>query len=650
VPVTVRDNTLFPVSFAHLDAYRIDGQWQHFVRLMQAEVAFTSSSERVLPDAPSITPVGDGGSEGEFEWNEIQRLHLPPEFRGSYIIRSGESGRTTELTVEDGTEQIQAALEAVLGAGNVTVTESLNFSANIEFIGELAATDVELLRVEALAPPPGDLTFTLALDRAELATMLRRVETVTLPLQVWLTLTLDDDATQEIVALSTSVTIQRPLIWPEQATLAPIDWLRPPSPKDYKPFDPDNVITGQRFYSERIGNGESTSFVIDHALATDLVHVWVREDASNGYQLIEGTDFRARIDNANTITVTALGDAPGTAAWRVIIVSAQTVGAFAAELSVEIAQVNGLQDILDSLSGRVSTLEDLVPTTPLVRTTSKADMVRIALPDRRDLFPGLFPAGFNFLAAAESGAGLRAAPMLLPAIHDASVANVSTILASGRLPAASAHAGEVFLNNTAAPFFLSAGQGRAGSAVPVGGFIASDGRTWYRVERWQGTKSYFATEHTRRLFQIAINDRMLRAGQSLTLGFDLALRLLKANTTAKMLLRLELGTPTVQAAPATTADNFEAIAWLSAPLLEQPLVITGDSETHHFGTTISRDSNGDFTANQLRYSAWAPAGATPAAPDFILRALLLNLDTPNPINHPRGFVFTDFKPAEIELA
>lgn len=372
VPITVRDNTLFPVSFARTDAYPIDGQWQHFVRLLQAEVAFTSSSERVLPPPPYITAVTDGGSEGEFEWNEIQRLHVPPDFRSSYIIRSGASARTAELTIEDGVEQIQAALEAVLGSGNAIVTPSLNFSANIEFTGDLAATDVPLMEVEALAPPPGDLTFTLALDRAELASILRRVESVTLPLQVWLSVTLEDETPQEIVAFTTNVTILRPLVWPEQGTLELIDWLRPPSPKDYKPFNPDNVITGQRFYSELVGNEEATTFVIDHDLATDLVHVWVRENVSNGYQLREGTDFRVRVTSADTVTIHALENAPAANAWRVTIVSAQTVGAFADGLNVEIAQVNGLQDFLDSLGGRLSNLEELLPSGAPINTDAVA--------------------------------------------------------------------------------------------------------------------------------------------------------------------------------------------------------------------------------------------------------------------------------------
>ncbi len=650
VPVTGRDNTLFPVSFARIDAYPVDDQWQHFVRLLQAEVAFTSSSERVLPDPPTISAVANGGSEGEFEWNEIQRLQVPPDFRGSYLIRSGTGGRTAELTIEDGTEQIQAALEAVFGAGNVTVTPSVNFSANIEFTGDLAATDMPLMEVQALAPPPGDLTFTLALDRAELAVLLRRVESVTLPLQVWLTLTLDDDTVQDVVAFTTSITILRPLVWPEQATLAPIDWLRPPSPKDYRPFDPDNVITGHRFYSMRIGDGESTSFVIDHGLATDLVHVWVREEFSPGYQLVEGIDFRARIDNASTVTITALVSAPADEAWRVTVVSAQTVGAFAEGLSVAIAQVNGLQDLLDSISGRVTDLEELVPATPLVRETEGASSVKIALPPSQLIFPGVFPPRFNFSDAATNGTGLLSAPMLLPAVHDATVANVSTILSGGALPAAAAHAGQVFVNDTTSALRLPATTARTSTSVAVGNWVASDGRTWYRVEKWRATQSYFATEHTRRLFEVAVNDRMLRAGQTLTLGFDLTLSLLKPNLeSVKMLLRLEVGQATAQTSPAPTADNLDAITWVETALLEQPIILTAAAEKHHFGAVIIRDAAGAFTANQIRYGASTAAGVVPPSANFLLRAVLRNLDTPNSVTNPRGFIFADFKPAEIEL-
>ncbi len=650
VAITARDNTLFPVSFAHVDAYQVDGQWQHFVRLIQAEVAFTSSAEAVLPDAPTITRITEGGTSGEFAWNELQSLRVPPDFRATYIIRYGDTARTAELTVNDGIEQIQAALEAVLGE-NFKVTEGINFSATIEFINDLAGASQPLMTIEALSPPPGDLTFTLALDRAELETILRRVESVTLPLQVWLTLTLDDDTTQTIVAFTTNVTLQRPLIWPEQATTQSIDWLRAPSPKDYKPFNPDNVITGQEFYSELAGDGAATSFVVDHALDTELVHVWVRENVSNGLQLIEGTDFRARITNANSVTVAALGDPPALNAWRVTIVSAQTVGAFAEGLAIEIAQVTGLQAILDSLAGRVSDLEDLAPTTPLVRTTDGATAVKITLAPVMLIFPGIFPAGFNFLEAATSGAGLLAAPMLLPAVHDATADNVSTILVGSALPAPSTQTNKVFVNDTAGNLHLPATAGRTGTIVPVNGFVASDGVTWYRVEKWHATKSYFAVEHTKRLAQVAVNDRMLRAGQTMTLGFDLKVALLKPNMeSAKMLLRIEVGQPTVQATPATTADNLEAITWVETAMMEQAIVITGNAETHHFGVAIIRDDEGAFTANQLRYNAWSAAGAVPPAANFLVRVVLRNLDTPNAVTSPRGFVFADFKPAEIELS
>ncbi len=365
VDITARDNTLFPVSFVRVSAYQIDGVWQHFVRLLQSEIAFTTAGAAVLPDPPRIAAVQDGGSDGEFTWNEIQALNVPPDFRGSFLIRSGENARTRELTTADTAETIQTALETMIGAGNVKVTESVNFTANIEFTGELEGTDIELMTVAALNPPPGDLTFTLALDRAELEVILRRVPSVTLPLEVRLVVTLPGETTQTMVAFSTEVTLLRPLIWPEQATIEPVDWLRPPSPTDYVPRSSDTVFTGDKSAVYIRGNGAATEFVLDHDFATSDVTVEVVQNISNGLQLVNGTHYTARIVNDGSVEVEAIGAAPTTNAWRIYVRAMEPIAAFADGLTVTIEQVTGesgdLRTILDSFGARLGVVEDKLP-------------------------------------------------------------------------------------------------------------------------------------------------------------------------------------------------------------------------------------------------------------------------------------------------
>jgi hypothetical protein len=584
VPIVVRDNTLFPVSFAHVEAYQIDGVWLHFVRLMQAEVAFTSSSEAVLPEAPTIALVGDGGSEGDFEWNEVQRLHVPPDFRGSYILRYGDDGRTAQLTVDDGIEQIQAALEAMLGAGNVSVTASLNFSADIEFTGDLAATNVELLEVEVLAAPAGDITFTLGLDRAELATILRRVESVTLPLQVWLTLNLDDDETQEVTAFTANVTIQRPLIWPEQATIVPVDWLRPPSTKDYK-LQGDATFTGDKSMRFTVGNGSATSFACDHNFATDDVEIWVRETASNGYELRNGTDYRVRITNANTVTVTSLVGAPATGAWAIYVRTAEPIAAFAAGLTVTIDQVTGLQDFLDNLGGRVTDIEELLPGgTPI--STAEVEAAS-------STFKRLFPAFRLEAPPLSRSAGIAQTSTVPAAIKETTSsdgAGSETTFTGTRVvsstgdrlryfplsPLVTAASVEGSPKSNVQLDYDAAEEGKvysvSGSAVTAvrragrellrfadGDNIAFKNGHWFKVRGTSG--AWWATECEADLFVATMSADMWAVGKQWQIKFEPTMVIAsKTKVTGRCLLTLQTGTYTSLA----SATDFASLAWTDA--------------------------------------------------------------------------------------
>ena len=55
------NNTLWPVSFGRVTAWQVDGQWVQELRLTQAPLAFTDASGAVLPPAPAVTEVQQGG-------------------------------------------------------------------------------------------------------------------------------------------------------------------------------------------------------------------------------------------------------------------------------------------------------------------------------------------------------------------------------------------------------------------------------------------------------------------------------------------------------------------------------------------------------------------------------------------------------------
>lgn len=623
VPLTVVNNALWPVSFGRVGAYPVNAVWQHELRLLQAPLAFTDAQARVLPAPPTVTRVQAGGGEAGFSWNEVQSLYVPPDFRGTYTLRWGAYARTQELSVSDSADTIQAALIAAIGAPNVTVTNPQAFTARIEFVRDLAGTAQGLLAVEALNPPAGDVTFTLSFTRAELFAYLRRRETATLPLEVWLWTAEDDGTVTKQLAFSVPVTIRRPVVWPELALVPATDYLRPLSPKDYVPYSAESVLTGQQFFRAELGDGAAGSFTIAHGLATSYVWVWVRENASNGRQLVDGTDFTVRIVDANSVTVEALTGSPAANAWLATVVSAQTVGAFAAGLTVTIGQVTGLATELAAIGSTVAAIQALLPTTPAgTGAAGGSTLLTITIPELQEVFPGKSVAG----AVPQPLGGL------LPAIHQAVPGSIT-----GALPPVSSSSG-VFTNNTGAALLLPGGYGTKSSSLPAGGFAGCDGRRWYPLTRAGTTNSYFPRDFERELFFVEVSAQMLRAGTTLDLSAQLSLQLLQALTRAQYLLVVEHATVPSQATPATTAANLADLVWNPVPLLTQRIILGPVAVMHTFGVQLVRGASGLLAANKVLYGLTTAADSVPASADVALRARLIDFDTENSVPGPRGAV------------
>ena len=702
VPVQVRDNLLFPVSFGRIAAYAVDGIWRHEVRLTQAPLAFSDAGSRILPDAPSVTRVRAGATDGGFTYNEIQSLFVPPDFRGTYQLKFGDYARTQELSVADDATTIQAALAAAYG-DDFKVTNPQPYTATIEFVNALAASAQALIVAQALNTPPGDYTFTLALDRAELASRLKAEETITAPLEVWLQLADSDDNLTWVLAFAQDVTVARPVTWQSMELVPGVNWLIAPSPTDYVPFSRESVITGQQFARAQVGDGEATSFAITHGLATNYVFAWVRVNASPGAQLIEGTDYSVTIVDANSVTVTALGTAPTTNHWLVTIVSAQTVAAFAAGLNIDIAQVNGLQAILDSILATLAQFQTLIPDISPGAATGNT-VLAFDLPPVTELYPGTWPAGQDVTAKTLHGRRFT------PAIHDDSVTSLTTL----PLPTATDAEGSVYQNNTGATIAL------AGGLVADGGFFGSDGIALYPLSRSGSSVSYFPTALERELWRIEINDEMLWTGKTLTVNGVLNVRTVAANTDLQMVLVVEWGNITSQSSPVgtaiaissagtgthtikrggatlgtftvnasthvvtitgttpaagdvvqvsstgtlptllaantdyvvrdlsgstfklaalTTATNLEDIEWqTSTPLLSERIIIAPVLQPCTYGVTIARSST-EITVNRLLYGGALGVAFAPASGRFSLRARMFNFDTRNSVTSPKGLIY-----------
>lgn len=642
--LTVVSNRLSPRSFGRVTGSEIDGEWIYELRLTVAPLAFSDSAARVLPEAPSISTIQDGGCDpsGTTFWNEIQALHIPPNFRGTYQVRYGNYKKTALLDSTDGPTQLQEAINKILSdgtvLGKVQVTNPTTDTAHIEFMGDLAGTDVPQMTVHVYSAPPGDWTFSLALDRAEMFEALRENASLLLPFEAEADFYIDPDNHLEGTVTrklwQTTVKVNRPQIWPDMQTVPGVDWLFQ-NPQDYVPFTPDQIVTGPQTYSAVIGTGEATTIAVTHGLGTsNIANIVVRENTSAWTLKNEGSDYFAAITDENVVTL-VFPTAPASASLIVY------VSAAAAERDWEphthtIEQVVGLRTILDDYGSRMERLEAILPSTGPGASSSQSSGIEIALPETKDI---LFFKGTNLNALfGETGADaskLGRAPMMLPAVHAATPTSYS----GGNLPAIAA--GSVWQNTTGAA--LEMGRGIYGGRVLGNGFFASDGRVRYAVDHAGTSTSYFPTGFDRELWRIFVNEKMLRLNRTLNVQFGLALQLLNATSNAQWLLVIEHGTAPSQSSPSTTAMNLENIVWNATPGLAQRLILTANRQTHSFGARIRRalvSTVDTITMDTLLYGVWEGAdSAAPSGANFALRARLIEFDTENALaNDSRGWV------------
>lgn len=632
--ISVVSNTLSPVAFGRFSVYLVDDDWVHELRLMQAPLAFTDTPERVLPEPPTITLIQDGGYLDEYtKQNEIQKLYVPADFRGTYQIVS-EYKRSELLDINDGPEEIQAAIIAMLaGTGTVVVTNPTGNAAFIEFTGDLAATDVPLMTVEVYDAPPGDWTISLDLDRAEMRAAMRSLKSLdNIPLEIegaYLIDPDDEDSGTTTFKISTTVTVTRPLIWPDMSLVQDIDFQRPPSPKDYKSYTLDQIIIGEQHYGAEIGDGSAMEFVLDHNFGTLLIASIEVIDTDTG-RFLNDDEYEAEATSEDSLTLT-FDDAPAIGAYRVVLTAAGPISAFQSHTHT-IAQIIGLQAILDDHGSRLVDLEAILPSTGPGASSSQASGIVIKLPATEEvLFLKDPPDGLFGEEGVDPTKLKKIGPLLLPACHDASVTNAVSI------PDPVGNAGSVYTNGTGAPIPL--GSGYRGGTVATGGLFASDGRVLYAVTRSGTTTSYYPRGFERELWRIFIDDKMLQVNRTLDVQFGLGLQLINATSNVQWVLVIEKGTAPEQSSPATTGMNLENIVWDATPILTHRIIITQLLQTHSFGARIKRGVS-SLTMDTMLYGTWSGANASaPSTPNFALRARLINFDTENALaNDAKGHV------------
>ena len=660
--LAVVNNTLFPVSFGRVFAYQIDGEWLHELRLVQAPLTHTDSFERVLPQAPTVTSVQDGYTDpsNTYKAAEIQKLTLPPDFRGTYQLRYDSTYKTSLLDPADGPEEIQDALNAMfatIGSDlSVTVTNPTAGEALITFDGKnFNGIDLDLLEVVVASAPLGDPTIELDFNTAEVWTALRSVENITgLPLEVELDV-LDDSATGDndlsaayrTVKIQTSLPLRRAVFFPSLGTAQNPNWLQSPSPKDYVPFTPSQIITGLQSYTAAFGNGTSTAYNFAHNLGTAALHLTVRENGGTNLRLADNT-YTATFPTANTATLT-FGTAVASNSLAATFTAAGPASVFQAHTHT-IQQIVGLEALLEALGQRVDTLETLVGVNGAGASAAGTLSSTLSLPPVADVFP---PARIR-----GEGAKQRVTlPPLPRALYSVSTLNLGT---ATELPEANTASGSVYSLGSTEIFMPAASPRRSRLITSADApFVMSDGYQWWLADRRNtGSSVFYPTEMNRTLWELSVTPEMLAPGRSLKINWSLLMAMVadRPELRGVYTLRVRKGTLSSET-NFGTAINVEAVTWdesggVEQPFFDQRISLTRAAVVHPFELTVARATNGALSATRTIYGKTASATA-PQNTQFILRAELSRFDLENYTNtmgRPNGQVFLQAGKAENEAA
>jgi len=638
--LSVVANSLSPISFARLRERETNGSTAYELRLIQAPLAQASTFSRELPPEPTIETVQEGGTDpsGVSLWPEIQRLTISPLFRGSFILRFGSYQKSPILSPDVDAETLADALVQLFTANEYTpeVREEGDGKFLIVFNdGNSLGLDIAAIVPEVFTAAEGDVTFDLDLDTREVFDALRaaspRKDCV---IELEAEIVDDDEEPSDPDAVGRTVTLlqapailRRELRWNGLEAASTVDWLKPPEPRDYTPFSTDQVLTGNlQAFSGAIGDGVATEFEISHNLGSELCIVHVRENTAGG-AVLEPSEYAVAIDSEDQITVTF----PVAPTLNQYVLSAVAVGPDSAFQSHThtIAQVTGLQTILDDLGSRIEMLEAILPSTGAPAVSSSTGMGMDAV------FPEIEEViSYRGDASPWSETGLdmeilpARPPLMLPAVHDGTLTDPLPD------PLPSAAAGTVWVADGRT--LIPGGGGIRSAYVEDNGFIASDGRMLYPATRSGTTNSYHPAAFERTLFAMAVNDKMLALGRTFEATFGVLAQLAHHNCKAQWILSLQLGTFAADTTPSTVGLNLSGVTW-AAPVFEQPIVLSRIAQSHFFGVRIKRLA-GEFTLDQQIYGVWGGNNAAaPANANFAIRARLDRFDTENATD-PRGWV------------
>lgn len=661
--LSVVRNSLYPTTFGRVFSYPVDGEYVHDLRLIQAPLASTASFERVLPQAPTITTVQDGGADpsNTFFYPEIQKLTIPTTFRGSYQLRLDEYYRTEILDRTDGAAQIRDAVNAMLAQigpdRSATVSNPTRGEALITFGGEAyLGEDLEEMEVVVTSSPPGDVTIELDLNTAEVFAALRALPAVVnVPFEIELDV-LDDSATGDddqaasfrTVKLTSQVTIRRPVFYPGVETEQNVDWLRNPSPRDYVPFTPSQIITGVQSYTAAFGNGTDTTYSFPHNLGTSSLHLTVRQNGGGNLRIADNT-YTAAFPSNNEAVLT-FGTAVANNSLAVTITTAGPASAFQTHTHT-IGQIVGLSTLIEGLGSRLDDVEQALGIIGAGATEASTLSSTLSLPPLADIYP------IGKMRGSKDNQRFAAPPLPRAVYFGTAALNLGT---ATELPEANTESGKVYALPDS-EVYMPARSPRRGRLISSADapYVMSDGYEWYPAEpKITGSNIYYPVEMNRTLWELAITPEMLAPGRKLKVNWSVLMAMLAERPELRGVytLRVRKGTMTGEI-NFGTATNVESVVWDSAAGLEEPLFsqrlsLTRSAVVHPFDLEISRSSLGVLSAKRTAYGKSASAPA-PQNTQFILRAELTRFDLENYTNtmgRPVGQVYLQAGKAEGDAA
>ena len=623
---------LRPVSFVRVRSTQVAGQYRHEVRLVQAPLASTASFDLIVPPAPTVSEVQAGGASATTLWPEIQALKIQPTFKGTYQLRRGFR-KTRELSVDDGPEEIQDALSVLADdEGSFSVSNPATNIAHITFNGSMAGIDQDLLEVAVFAAPPGDPTVTLDLNTAEIAAALRGAAELRPELEIEVTVQDENDPgkTYTLTPFRAQITLIRELNWEGLEAAANIDWLRPPYGRTYVPFTPDQIITGSQHYVAPIGDGVNSTFTISHNLGTRDLHVTLRR---NGGDLAIIQPESVTLDSEDDITIT-LADVPDANGIAGTISTAGPVSAFQAH-GHTIAQIEGLQLLLDDLGGRVEDLEAFIPSSSFsVSSTQQTIIAAWELPEIMEVFPT------RAKIAAKDVPSIKPADLpreggLLPAVYPGVDPVLVPVAALPALPVVDTIYQFTGPDNS---LILPGYLGRRSTKLQTDDLFAWDGRGFFLVSRMADDEDvFYPRDFERELFRIHVNGKQLRLGKSLRLDFSFVAAVFKSNTSVQWGVAIDIGLPSAD--PASPSNIYD-VTFLP-PSLDHTFMLTAVPSSHNFGLRVTRklvDAVETFAVDRVIYGALEASGTALNSANFIVRGRLVRFDTDNHQTDPRGLV------------